>query len=533
MNVKKCKGIAALLAVVMTVMMFSGCAGGKSGKSAAVNLDGEIPENLTIFTNLGSNIPAAGGSTFNDCLSFQMLEEKTGCHVEWIHPASGAATERFNMMMVSGEYPDAIVYNWGTAPGGIESYVEDEVIVDLTPYIEKCMPNFWKILEENPEFKRDVETDDGKIYAIPYINIDKELGKFQGPVIRQDWLDKLGLEVPTNADELYEVLKAFKTQDPNGNGKADEIPMGGNKLEMYNGIGSLLWMFGAHWTYQIQDNKVVYGPMTENFKEGLAYMAKLYSEGLIDPDYLLDTRAKVDAKFTSDQMGFIYGYQPTTYYSSMNDGKRVVAGIPFFYAADGKNYTFNNNYTQLVKTATSLAISTANENVAGTLKWLDVLFSEEGIKMTNFGKEGLTYEMVDGKAVYTDYVKNPTNGKTSAQMIALNCAVRDTAFPMAGTWQYYKQSLAPWGIQAVETWEACDPYVGGIVPPISRTTEEGETYSEIMNVVDTYMLEAVNKIVTGKESIDSWDATVEQFKSMGIEEAIEIQNAAYKRYLAR
>ena len=532
MKVMKKRGVAALLAVVMIAMLFSGCAGG-STQTAEVNLDGEIPESLKIFTNLGANIPAAGGSTFNDCLTFQLLEEKTGCHVEWEHPVSGAAAERFNMMMVSGEYPDVIIYDWTIAPGGIGAYIEDEVIVDLTPYIETCMPNFSKILEEYPEYKKDIVNDEGKIFAIPYISIDKKLGKFQGPVIRQDWLDKLGLEVPTNSDELYEVLKAFKTQDPNGNGKADEIPMGGTKLDHYIGIGPLLWMFGAHWTYQVVDGKVVYGPMTDNFKEGLAYIAKLYSEGLIDPDYLLDTRAKVDAKFTSDQMGFAFGYQPTTYYPTMNDGTRVVKGIPFLVAPDGKNYSFNNNYTQLVKQATSLAISTSNQNVAGTLKWVDELYSEEGIRMMNFGKEGLSYEMVDGEEIFTDYLLNPTNGKTSAQMIALTCAVRDSQVPMVTTWQFYKQTLAPWGIQAVETWENCDPYVDGILPPISKTVEEGEAFSEIMNVVDTYMLEVVNKIITGQESIDNWDAAIEQFKSMGIEEAVNIQKAAYKRYTER
>ena len=140
MKGKKWRGAAAGLAAVMAVAGCTACSGGGGGKE--VDLSGEIPKNLTIFSELGANVASAGGSTFNDTTTFQLLEEKTGCHVEWQHPASGAGKERFNMMIVSGDYPDAIVYNWTDVNGGIESYVEDEIIVDLTPYIETCMPIF-------------------------------------------------------------------------------------------------------------------------------------------------------------------------------------------------------------------------------------------------------------------------------------------------------------------------------------------------------------------------------------------------------
>ena len=159
------------------------------------------------------------------------------------------------MMMVSGEYPDAIVYKWATAPGGIASYIDDGIIQDLTPYVETCMPNFWRILEENPSIKKDVVTDEGRIYAIPYIRLDEALCVYQGPVIRQDWLDKLGLKTPKNTEELYQVLKAFKEQDPNGNGQADEIPMGANGFDNVSGVGPLLWAFGANYSYQVKDGK--------------------------------------------------------------------------------------------------------------------------------------------------------------------------------------------------------------------------------------------------------------------------------------
>ena len=534
MKIKKFRGIAAGLAAAMMVVGCTGC-GNNGSTTSEVNLDGDIPENLTIFCNLGANVASAGGTDFNDCLSFQLLEEATGCHVEWQHPASGAATERFNVMIVSGNYPDCIVYNWPSVKGGAQSYVDDGVIVDLTDYVEECMPNFTKFLEENPELKKDVVTDDGKILYIPYIRADKELCVFQGQVIREDWLEKLNLDVPKTTDELYEVLKAFKTQDPNGNGKADEIPIDGAGFNNNMGIGCLLWPFGATWTFQLDDSgKVVYGPMTDEFQQGLEYVAKLYSEGLIDPDYLLDDRTKYDAKFTSDQVGFGFGYQPSTYYPVMNDGKRKVTGIGYISGPEGKKYCFNTQIIQQVTAGTSLAVSTANKNVAGTLKWLDQFYGGDGYMYANFGKEGLSYEMKDGEPTFTEYITNNENGKTIAQMVGLTCGVRDSAFPMLQSWDYYKQTLQPWGIEAIETWIADEPDTSRILPStLSLTVEEGETYAEVMNQVETYVLEEANKVITGKTNASDWSSIVQRINDMGIQEVIDIENAAYTRYLAR
>lgn len=529
---KKIKVVAMALAAVLTVSCFSGCGNNKTA-GTEVDLSGNIPENLTIFSALGGNVASAGGSTFNDCLTFQLLEKDTGCHVEWQHPSSGAVDERFNVMIVSGEYPDAIVYNWAKVKNGAQSYVDDGVIVDLTDYIETCMPNFYQYMQDHPELKKDITTDDGRILYIPFIRKEKELCTYQGPVIRKDWLDKLGLEVPKNTVELYEVLKAFKTRDPNGNGKADEIPMGGVGFDSMMGIGGLMWSFGTTWTFHLKDGKVVYGPTTKEFQEGLEYIAKLYSEGLIDIDYLLDDRSKYDAKFTNNTIGFGFGYQPSTYYPVMNDGTREVAGIGYIAGTDGKKYCFNPAYVQQITTC-SMAVSTSNKNVAGTLKWLDRLYGGDGYMYANFGQEGLSYEMKDGEPVFTEYMTNNSNGKTFAQMVGLTCAVRDSAFPMLQSWDYYRQTLQPWGIKAIETWLADEPDTSCIIPAtMSLSAEESEIYTNAMTQIETYVKEEMNKVVTGKTSADNWPSVVEKINSMGISKVVEVENAAYKRYKDR
>ncbi len=77
-------------------------------------------------------------------------------------------------------------------------------------------------------YKDLITAPDGNIYALPQVNECYHCMYQQRMWIYKPWLDKLGLKMPTTTDEFYEVLKAFKTKDPNGNGKADEIPLSGS-----------------------------------------------------------------------------------------------------------------------------------------------------------------------------------------------------------------------------------------------------------------------------------------------------------------
>ena len=204
-----------------------------------------------------------------------------------------------------------------------------------------------------------------------------------------DWLEKLGLDVPKTPEDLYNILKAFKEKDPNGNGENDEIPMSGVSFTGGHGIGNLIWMFGSTMDIYVEDGKVKYGVLEDKFEEGLRYIVKLFEEGLIDPDYLLNDRSKMDNKFMNNKVGFIYSLQPGNFYKNMNDGTRLVLGIPYLANEGVKNNVFDSTFTDDISPV-SIAVTTANKNPSGSLKWLDTLYSEKGIEIMNYGKEGLT-----------------------------------------------------------------------------------------------------------------------------------------------
>lgn len=519
------------LLIALSAIMVLTCVGCKKESQEVVNKgNGEIPKNLSIYCGFGGYVLKAGAKNMNDTLHFQEMEKLTGCHVEWIHPAVGAEEEKFNLLIASGKLPDMIVNDWGGVQGGPQMYVEDKVILPLKELMDENMEYLTQYNKENPHVAKQYTYDDGEIYYIPFIRQDEELKIFEGPQIRQDWLEKLGLESPKTPDELYSVLKAFKTQDPNGNGEADEIPMSGVKFEeTAHAIGNLLWMFGTTNDFYVEDGKVKYGVMEEAFEEGLRYIVKLYEEDLIDKDYLLNDRSKMDNKVMKDKVGFIYSLQPGNFYKNMNDNGRKVTGIAYPAAEGVKNNVFDPAYTQDV-IPLSIAVTSANENPSGSLKWLDNFFGGKGKEIMNFGKEGVTFEYTeDGYPKFTDYIFNNPNGKSQQEMCALSLGTYMSNFPALQEWRYYEQILTPWGKESIETWKESGG-IDGILPAVSFTAEESDTIAQKMSEIKTFVSEKINKIVIGNASADEITQIRDTVKKMGIEEVLDLYNKALKRY---
>lgn len=493
-----------------------------------VSTEPAYPEEISIFATFSSRCEAAGMTDYNDTYWAQALEEITGTHVNWKLHSSDVAPEKFTLMIASEQYPDAIIYNWQKAEGGIELYHEDEIIIDLTDLIPECMPNLNAYLEANPDVKKFMTNGDGKILSIPTIREQQALNIFVGPQIRADWLEKLKLEVPSTPDELYEVLKAFKTMDPNGNGEQDEIPMSGVGFDSTTfGIGNLLWAFDTHYSFYVKDGQVVWGPAEDGFTDGLSYIAKLYAEGLIDVDYLLNDRTAMDSKAIADRVGFEFSYQPTKYYNStdFNDGNRVMAGIPYLTTANSDSMScFNQAYTQSVVTTVAIAVTSACEDPEGLLRWLDTVYSEEGILATNYGEEGTHYTMVDGEPQLVE-------GVDLADQQATTMLVNST-FPILQQWGAYSSTLSPWGAEAIDVW-ADGVDTTGVLPALSLTAEETEQIADALTQLQTYAQTEMNNVVIGETSIEEWDEIVEKFRNMGLDDVLAVYNAAYARYLAK
>ncbi len=517
-----------VLPAVLAVTMLGSLVGCGGDEAAKTKVDGPavMPETLSIYGTLTASQVKAGAKDRGDVRIYQIAEEKTGCKVEWISPADSEGTEKFNLMIASGEYPDIIQAHWAGITGGAKSYVDDGVILPISDYLD-YMPNFKKFVDENPEVAKQFTEPDGTICYLPGLRIDKELPVFVGPQIRQDWLDKLNLKMPTNTDELYEVLKAFKTQDPNGNGQQDEIPFTGLSADAWSyGVGCISWAFDTYNNFYLKDGKVTHGLMEEKeMKEALTYLNKLYSEGLIDPDFLINTNEQLDAKIMNDKAGFLYGLQPTRLQASMDDGTRKIVGVPYF---DGK--CLNQEYKKFV-TGGDAAITTDCENPVGAAMWLDWFFSEEGIVAANFGVEGETFTMEGDKHVVDkDFLFNDPNGLTTGEVAHMNFLCLSTNFPSLQTWEGYSQTLRSWGKDAIETW-ASSADITNALPNIAFTAEEKDAMADQLTTISTYASEQFANIIIGRKSVDELGNIAKELNKMGMQDVLKIYNDAYQRFI--
>ncbi|WP_178075896.1 hypothetical protein [Paenibacillus oralis] len=167
----------------------------------------------------------------------------------------------------------------------------------MNDYLDHA-PNLKKLLDDHPEWRKMASTDNGDLIGFPFIREDVTQQVFLGPAIRKDWLDKLNLSVPTTIDEWYTVLKAFKEQDPNENGEADEIP-----ILIPAGELAFAGAFGTPNDFYRENDTVKYGPIEPGFKEYLATMNQWYNEGLLDKDFATTDAKMTDAKITGNQVG--------------------------------------------------------------------------------------------------------------------------------------------------------------------------------------------------------------------------------------
>lgn len=325
----------------------------------------------------------------NQKLILKRLEKETGVKIEWTNYQSDFAEKR-NLDISSGDLPDAI-HNDGASDVELMSWAKQGVIVPVEDLIKKYMPNLQKVLDDKPEYKSMITAPDGHIYSFPWI---EELGEGKESIhsvndmawINKAWLDKLGLKMPQTTDELVKVLEAFKTQDPNGNGKADEIPMSFINKPGNEDFKVLFGSFGEgdnddHLIVS-NDNKVDFTADNDSYKEGVAFMRSLQEKGLIDSEAFEQDWNTYIAKGGED----LYGVYFTWDKNNISKNKSDYEVLPVLAGPNGqKNVTRTNN---VGFSRDRMVITSANKNLELTAKWIDQQYAPLQSVQNNWGTYG-------------------------------------------------------------------------------------------------------------------------------------------------
>ena len=263
-------------------------------------------------------------------------------------------------------------------------------------------------------------------------------------------------------------------------------------------------------------------------------MNRWYEEGLLDKDYATNGAAAVNAKMIDGTAGACFGYiggHLGTYLASNENSDYNLVGAPYPSATKGELASF----AALEPDANDpfLAITTACKDPEAATQWADFWYSDEGVDMINFGVKGESYNMVDGKHVYTDEILHNPDGLSIREALSLYCRATDAA-PGFRQDQEYLEQYYPYQQQmdALNLWaESTDNVRKHTMPAVSPLLEESSEISILETDISTYVSENVVKFVQGTRPMSEFDDFVSTLKSMGVDRYIEIYQAAYDRYL--
>lgn len=387
----KRKLVSCFLAAVMT-MSLAAC-GGSGSTSTTVESGGEAAsaaestaESAASTESAAAESETGGGITMvcalrdgeyspDETQLYLELEEQTGIDISWETYPQSAWPEKKSLLIASNDLPDAFFGNGVLTSDEVVKYGSEGILIPLEDYItEENTPNLWKIFQEYPEYKSAITAPDGHIYSLMSFEDGYTVTTNNPIYINKAWLEAVGMDAPTTTEEFREVLRAFKEQDPNGNGQADEIPFSFHQGTNY--CSDLFGAFGipdkttdprAH--IGVKDGKVVWTAAEESYKEAIEYFHSLFEEGLIDQEAFTQDSSVFNAKVKSEEriVGVLQSWRSTGW--ALKDGDDSYIAIGPLAGPDGTRYfpEYQNGIIDLG----SFAITRDAEDIETIMSWVD------------------------------------------------------------------------------------------------------------------------------------------------------------------
>lgn len=524
--------LSTLFALILALSIICSCALAAEEYTLPIAPDGatlslSITENLYSAASYADNLPV-----------YQELEKRTGVSIDW--DIVDGYDEVMSIRLASSEKLSDIIMLPGYNSGDVMKYGKSGKIIPLEGLLEQYAPNIWRfITEEMPDLKNEMTTADGHIWFIPQNFYGLNYYAPYALVIRQDWLEKLDLEVPETLEDWENVMRAFKEKDPNGNGEADEIAFTTVDAGFYqwnNAYGYFGSAFGLtapvtgerYWPDE--NGTLIDQYQTEGFKQLIAWLHGLYEEGLMDPA-LSRSSSELQALHLEDRIGV------TAFYAD------DVASWQSVCEANGHDYvkflmvespaaTEGGKVTHVMRELTGhrYAITSDCADPILAIKWIDYCYANpEGLDLMMFGQEGVHWTRnEDGTRVWTDYVSSNPEG-----LSVFNVLRKDGANPTQftnRTVEFGKMCVPDYIAKQVE------PIQANLVNPVATlpaTAEEKEELTVYETDLSTYTKETLISFVQGNKSLDEWDSYIQTMKGIGADRVLEIKQTQYDRMMGK
>ena len=490
-----------------------------------------VNEKITLKL-MGVKAPIQG--PWDQLLVFTEMEKITNVHFEFDTPSADSYNEKKNLAFASGDLPDVFFGGNLTVSDEI-MYGGQGILIPLEKLVDTYAPNIKKLMDQNPEIKKSIITQDGHIYALPQIdNVPRDIVPTKAWINKQ-WLENVGRELPSTIDDLYNVLKDFKDKDANKNNSADEIPLTFDKTSLFALRGALLPAFGILNMYNelnpgsrvdLKDGTVRYVPVQPEYKEYIKFMNKLFSEELIDNEAYIQTAQQVTAKGNEGKLGAFAGAAPFLVVK-MEDNENYVAVPPLTSTVNNKKvYPKNPGISR-----GAFAITKNNAYPEATIRWIDYFYSPEGGAFLSQGPENVGWKWKDDSK--TLWEKIPQEGYANTEefrggKITPNCGTLTPGLLDADF--ILKLNAAHVLYIEKEIGAKYMNYLDSMYPLVYFTDEEQKKLVALESDLNKYIDQMEARFINGDASIDMWDEYLSTITKMGVDEVVKIYQAAYDRW---
>ena len=536
---KKKKVMALLLTAALTVAcLMTGCGNNAPSKESEVSKKPETSSTTTVTTETEEKgnfneegFPIVNEPTtlkvmlitnsthtympINEMEAIKDLEELTGIHVEWeVVPETDSGT-KVNLAFSSGDYPDVIMGH--ISSGVIQEYgVEQGFLVPLDEAIEKYMPNYTSRRDASPSNPNIfLIANDGKTYSIGRLAGNGERQSGNSFYMKKSWLEAVGKELPKTLDEMVEVLKAFKTQDPNGNGKADEVPFEfsantGGDLQTLYGLFGLPVNDLETMVYLDNDGQVQSGATSQNFRDAMEWMHMLYKEELVDIEVISQDGNTAAAKIAEGNVGLFTGWRKHGMgWSDWADDMELwvpPTGSMFARAAEVPSHC--------------AVVTNKNEDLGVTLRWFDAMMEEVMQERLFHGEEGVDWEYnEDGMMVALEGVEVPSvMPRLDTNGLFYSPGWMTEELWVAGEFRIERRLAG----QLYDEAGSMQKYSNSLMSLAKYSNEQIERMNLIATDLDTAISENIADFITNGVSDAKWEEFVNLLNDIGMEEYLEI-----------
>ena len=470
---------------------------------------------------------ASGGHFF-----WAQMQEDLNLHIDWVEPGQATASEKYNLMVASGDMTDLILETFcrsgdgGAYLGGYDKAIEDNIYLDLTDLVEENCPNYWYWINLTEDNRRNAYTDSGAIGAFLTISGEKARSN-QGIGVNRNLFEATGLPMPETMDEWSNMFAVLKDQGV-------QYPVSINSsLAIMDGCAAAAMGAVVDTSFVLnRDNELVFGPTTDETRAYLELAADYYSKGYIDPDF-------INAGAFMSNSSFISGI---TFVSRVMQQElasyEATWGIPVQAAplpkADGApevGMQLIQQNQELVNNV-GMAVSTkCDENLDTALLMMDWFYSPAGSIMSNYGLLDVTYNIVDGEPMINEFYQQRTDG-------IFNRGLYTASGDFGLVWPNCSLTTAGEMEQAaMDGWtpKEWDGYLYSNLPNIALTADESAAISNDWADIDTIVDSQFVSWVVGSEPLndDTWEAFKSNVDAQGLEACKDAYSAAFERFMAK